>query len=151
VWTTYPVTLRPFNSFLIPLNLEKDLQPEQLVTIKLRNKASRWKSSAVASWQSSFCLLFKLIRISDLLSMEAVQLAQVLNSNLISEWLYWRKFICKRIPCNNTNRALRDTNADKITALLSPKKQLCFYCRILLVALFIALICSTTLSFDQMH
>jgi len=85
VWTTYPVTLRPFNSFLIPLNLEKDLQPEQLVTIKLRNKASRWKSSAVASWQSSFCLLFKLIRISDLLSMEAVQLAQVLNSNLISE------------------------------------------------------------------
>jgi len=33
--------LRPFNSFLIPLNLEKDLQPEQLVTIKLRNKASR--------------------------------------------------------------------------------------------------------------
>jgi len=27
----------------------------------------------VASWQSDFCLLFKLIKISDLLSMEAVQ------------------------------------------------------------------------------
>jgi len=27
----------------------------------------------------------------------------------------------------------------------SPKKQLCFYCRILLAALHIALICSTTL------
>ena len=34
---------------------------------------------------------------------------------------------------------------------LSPKKHLCFYCRILLVALHIALICSTTLSFDQMQ
>jgi len=30
-----------FNSFLILLNLEKDLSPEQLVTIKVRNKASR--------------------------------------------------------------------------------------------------------------
>jgi len=30
-----------FNSFLIFLNLEKDLLPEQLVTIKLGNKASR--------------------------------------------------------------------------------------------------------------
>jgi len=30
-------TLRPFNSFLILLNLEKDLSPELLVTIKLRN------------------------------------------------------------------------------------------------------------------
>jgi len=34
----------------------------------------------------------------------------------------------------------------KTTVLLShPKKQLCFYCRILLLALHIALICSTTL------
>jgi len=41
VWTTSPGTLSPFNSFLILLNLEKDLSPEQLVTIKLRNKASR--------------------------------------------------------------------------------------------------------------
>ena len=31
------------------------------------------KSSAVGSWQSSFCLLFNVIKISDLLSMEAVQ------------------------------------------------------------------------------
>jgi len=30
-----------FNSFLILSNLDKDLSPEQLVTIKLRNKASR--------------------------------------------------------------------------------------------------------------
>jgi len=34
-------TLRSFNSFLILLILEKDLSPEQLVTIKLKNKASR--------------------------------------------------------------------------------------------------------------
>jgi len=30
-----------FNSFLILLNLEEDLSPEQLVTIKLRNKGPR--------------------------------------------------------------------------------------------------------------
>jgi len=41
VRTTSHGTLRPFNSFLILLNLEKNLSPEQLVTIKLRNKASR--------------------------------------------------------------------------------------------------------------
>jgi len=38
---TSPGTLRSFNSFLILLNLDKDLSPEQLVTTKLRNKASR--------------------------------------------------------------------------------------------------------------
>jgi len=36
-----PVGNHWFNSFLILLNLEKDFSPEQLVTIKLRNKASR--------------------------------------------------------------------------------------------------------------
>ena len=41
MWTTSPGTLRPFNSFLILLNLEKDRSPEQLVTIKLRNKTAR--------------------------------------------------------------------------------------------------------------
>jgi len=43
MWTTSPGTLRPFNSnsFLILLNLEKDLSPEQLVLMKLRNKGSR--------------------------------------------------------------------------------------------------------------
>ena len=41
VRTTSHGTLRPFNSFLILLNLEKDLSPEQLVVIKLRNKALR--------------------------------------------------------------------------------------------------------------
>jgi len=35
VRTTSHGTLRPFNSFLIVLNLEKDFSPEQLVTIKL--------------------------------------------------------------------------------------------------------------------
>jgi len=47
VWATSSGTLRPFNSFLILLNLEKDLSPEKLVTIKLRNKGPRgwinWK------------------------------------------------------------------------------------------------------------
>jgi len=50
----------------------------------------------------------------------------------------------EKITSKNTNRALRDTNADKTTVLLShSKKQLFFYCRILLLALHIALICST--------
>jgi len=31
-----------FDSSLIPLNLEKGLSPEQLVTIKLRNRVSRF-------------------------------------------------------------------------------------------------------------
>jgi len=34
VWTTSPETLRPLNSFLILLNLEKDVLPDELVTIK---------------------------------------------------------------------------------------------------------------------
>ena len=107
--TTSPGTLRPFNSFLILLNLEKDLTPEQLVTIKLRNKASRGcinqeplflginqngllsyfccfpvslgKSSAVARWQSGFRLLFnKLFNLIKIFSD-----LQVFSSNLISE------------------------------------------------------------------
>jgi len=41
MWTTSPGTLRPFHSFLNLLNLEKDLTPEQLVNIKLRNKGPR--------------------------------------------------------------------------------------------------------------
>ena len=47
VWATSPGMLRPFNSFLIVLNLEKVHSPEQLMTIKLRNKGLRvrikWK------------------------------------------------------------------------------------------------------------
>jgi len=46
------------------------------------------KSSAVASWQSGFCLLFKLIKIfSDLVSMGAVKTcaSRLLDNNLISE------------------------------------------------------------------
>jgi len=47
------------------------------------------KNSLVVSWQSNFCLLFKLIKIADLLSVGAVayKLAQVLSNNLISERL----------------------------------------------------------------
>ena len=150
MWTTSPGILRSFKSFLILLNLEKNLLPEQLVTIKLRNKSSRgcinWepliqgirpkrafvifccfpvslgKSSAGASWQSGFCLLFKLIKIfSDLVNMGAVQTcaSRLLNNNPISEWLYWRKLKWKKMTSKNTNRALRDTNADKTTVLLS--------------------------------
>ena len=48
----------------------------------------------------------------------AYKLAQVLNSNLISEWLYWRKIKWEKVACRNANRALRDTNAMKITVLL---------------------------------
>jgi len=36
-----------------------------------------------------------------------------------SEWLSWRKFKWKKIASKNTNRALRDTNADKTTVLPS--------------------------------
>jgi len=35
VLTTSAGTLRPFNSFSILLNFEKDLSPEQLATMKL--------------------------------------------------------------------------------------------------------------------
>jgi len=45
----------------------------------------------VASWQSDFCLLFKLIKISALIRMGAVQTCEVLNSNLIAEWFWQRK------------------------------------------------------------
>jgi len=41
VWATSPGTLRPFNSFSALLNLEKNFYPEQLATIKLRNKGPR--------------------------------------------------------------------------------------------------------------
>ena len=47
------------------------------------------------------------------------QLVQVLNSNLNSEWVYWKKFKRKEIISKNTNRTLRDTNADRKTVLLS--------------------------------
>jgi len=41
---------------------------------------------------------------------------------------------------------------EKLTKLLfCSKKQLCFYCRILLLAADIAFICSATLNFDQVH
>jgi len=36
-----PGPFRPFNSFLIPLNCEKDLSSDQLLTIKLGNKGPR--------------------------------------------------------------------------------------------------------------
>jgi len=58
---------------------------------------------------------------------------------------YWRKFKWNKITSKNTNRVIRDTNGDKNSIAQSPKKQLCFYCRILLLALRIARICSTTL------
>jgi len=63
-----------------------------------------------------------------------------------------KKIQMEKNTSKNTNGALRDTNAVKINCIAqSPKKQLCFYCRILLVALHIALIWNTTSSFDQMQ
>jgi len=53
------------------------------------------------------------------LAWKQYKLAHVLNSNLISEWLYWRKFKWKKITSESTNRTLRDTNDDKSTVLLS--------------------------------
>jgi len=47
------------------------------------------------------------------------KLAQVLNSDLISKWLYWRKFKWKKNTSKSTNPTLRDTNTDKTTVLLS--------------------------------
>jgi len=42
----------------------------------------------VATWQSDVCLLSKLLKSSLIgLSWEQYKLAQVLNSNVISEWL----------------------------------------------------------------
>ena len=144
MWTTSTGTLGPFISFLIILNLEKALSPEQLVTIKLRNKASRGCINYKNHWsmrhhtQTRFCHFFavylsrwgRVLRLpvgkvalacyssssrSSLicLAWEQYKLAQVLNSNLISEWLYWRSFKWKKITSKNTNRALPDANADK--------------------------------------
>jgi len=56
-----------------------------------------------------------------------------------------KKIQIGKITSKNINRALRDTNAENYSIAQSPKKQLCFYCRILLLVLHIALICSTTL------
>jgi len=52
LWTTSPGTLRPFNSFLILLNLEKDFSPEQFVTIKLKNNrvGEEFCSCQLAKW-----------------------------------------------------------------------------------------------------
>jgi len=78
------------------------------------------KSSAVASWQNDFCLLFKLIKIfSVCLAWEQYKLGQVRNSKLVSEWLHWRNFKWTKNTSKNTNRALRDTNGNKTTVLLS--------------------------------
>jgi len=52
----------------------------------------------------------------------------------------------EKITSKNTKRALRDKNANKNYCIAqSPKKQLCFYCRVLLLALHIALIHRTAL------
>jgi len=46
-----------------------------------------------------------------------------------------KKIQMEKIVSKNTNRTIRDTNADKTASIAqSPKKQLCFYCRILLIA-----------------
>ena len=107
--------IAPFNWFLILLNLEKNLSPEQLVTIKLRNKTSCGciKSTNLRhQTQTRFCHFFavsvsrwgRVLRLpvgkiafdcysissrSSLicLAWDQYKLAQVLNSNLISEWL----------------------------------------------------------------
>jgi len=76
------------------------------------------KSSAVASWQSGFCLLFKLF--SDLLSVGAVQTcASTQWQSDFGMTLLKKIRMEKNITPKNTNQALRDTNADKTTVLLS--------------------------------
>jgi len=71
----------------------------------------------VASWQSDFCLLFKLIEIFDLLSMGKVQTCASTQSVAI---LFLNDFV----KLNGKNhiqkhkRALRDRNANKATVLL---------------------------------
>jgi len=60
VWKNPPGILRQVNSFLIHLNLEKDLSPERLVTIKLRNKVlNGWINLRVSNLrhqtQTRFC------------------------------------------------------------------------------------------------
>jgi len=69
--------------------------------------------------------------------------------------LFKKKKIVKekmeKIIAKNTKGALRDRNANK-TYSIAQKKQLCFYCRIVLLTLHVTLVCnSTTSSFEQMH
>jgi len=73
------------------------------------------------------------------------KLAQVLNSNLITEWLYWRKFKLKKSHIKISTGLYAIQTLTKLQHCSVTQKQLCFYCRILLLALHIALICSATL------
>ena len=147
MWITSPGTLRPFNSFLILLNPEKDLSPEQLVTIKLRNKASRVcpklrTHNLRYQSQTRFChfLLFLCLVGEEFCS---CQLAKYYSSSLAiqahQDLLWFAKHGSSTSLCKysiaiwflndfteensngkkNTNPAFRDTNADKTTVFLS--------------------------------
>ena len=67
---------------------------------------------------------------------EQYRLAQVLDSNLISEWLHWWKFKWTKNHIQKYQSSFtRYKRCQNYCIAQSPKKQLCFYCRILLVAL----------------
>ena len=71
------------------------------------------------------------------LTWKQYNLVQVVNSTLISEWFYLRKFKWKK---KYQSSFMKYKCWQNYCVAQSPKKQLCFYCRIL-VALHIALLC----------
>jgi len=78
------------------------------------------KSSAVASCQSGFYLLFNIIKIFfDLLSMGAVQTCASTQEQSDFCMTLLKKIQMEKITSKNTNQAIRDANADKTTVLLS--------------------------------
>ena len=73
----------------------------------------------VASWQSDFCLLFKLIKIfPDLLSMEIVQTCASTYQQYDFQLTLLKKVKTEKISSKNTKQALRNRNAKKTTVLL---------------------------------
>jgi len=57
-----------------------------------------------------------------------------------------KKIKMQKITSKNAKRASRNGNSNKTTVLLRFRKQVCFHCRMLLLALHISLICSINLS-----
>jgi len=69
----------------------------------------------VAGWQSDFSLLFKLIKISGLLSMGAVQTCASTQQQSDFWWTLLKKIKMDKITSKNTKRALRNRNAKNTT------------------------------------
>ena len=141
MWASCPGTLRPFNSFLIILNLEKDLSSEQLVTIKLRTKGSRGCINDIRPKRAFLIFLLLFFSLSLLGRVLWLPVGKVIFAcnfklnKIFCDWLsmgavktspstqqqsdFWRTLLKKmkmeKITSKNTKRALR--NIETLTKL----------------------------------